>query len=316
MYIVQTTANYPDVMVFKWKDNEMLQAAMFAFYIFFMGNIIMNILTGIFYGNYKSHFAKIAEGLSNQDKLCKIVDAATDKHGQLSISQVGRLLDTFHYESREKFQQALKKASFAKHKYILKKILRAREEKKKQENKNVDATETVDDFVPNHKRTSGYNKKHKAFFVQLSENPVYKYFFIILNILIAVKPIIMLDNDDKEQLFAFSVYDVIDMLILLSMIDPLCVIIFKGTKYLNKIFYKVELITSILILLMSAAINMYMTDTSNAYAFERLHPVVFTIYAFLCLSRIFRYIYVVVLSMNQVKAIGCAVKNMKPFFNN
>lgn len=134
--------------------------------------------------------------------------------------------------------------------------------------------------------------------------------------MIAIKPISMLDEGSNSQLFAYSVYDSVDFLILISLIDPLGVIIFKGSKHLSKAHYKLELITSMMIMFISLAISMYMTDTSNAYDFEKVHPLLFALYAFLCLSRIYRYLHLSVLCLRQIKAIGHACHNMKPFFMN
>ena len=74
----------------------------------------MNILTGIFYGNYKKNFAAIAETLSNQHQLCRIIDASVDKDGRMHMHSIHHLLDTFHYEPKEKFECEVKMATIKK----------------------------------------------------------------------------------------------------------------------------------------------------------------------------------------------------------
>lgn len=210
MYMIQTSTNYPDVMVFKWKDQEVLQGFMFCIYMFIMGSIIMNIMTGIFYGNYKKHFAAIAESLSNQKELCRIIDASVDKNGRMHMTQIHHLLETFHYESKEKFESEVKKATIKKQRHHLKRLIAAREEVLLRRNAARDADEETDDFIQNSQRKPGYNKKHKEFFKKISNNFVYKYFFVALNILIAIKPIYMLDTHANEAYFQMNYHDEVD----------------------------------------------------------------------------------------------------------
>ena len=67
---------------------------------------------------------------------------------------------------------------------------------------------------------------------------------------------------------------------------------------------------------MSLTIQLYLTTKENAFQFHLKYPVCYAIYAFLCLLRIYRYLYVSLFSMNSIKAIMNACNNMKPFFYN
>ena len=210
MYLIQTSTNYPDVMVYKWQDQEVLQGFMFCIYMFIMGSIIMNIMTGIFYGNYKKHFSAIAETLSNQHQLCRIIDASVDKDGRMHMHSIHHLLDTFHYEPKEKFECEVKKATIKKQKHKLKKLIRTREEALAKKNAMTDATEDIDTTIKHCDRKPGYNRKHKEFFKKIQKNFVYKYFFVVLNLMIAIKPIYMLDFIHNEAYFAMNYHDQVD----------------------------------------------------------------------------------------------------------
>lgn len=85
MFINQTTANFPDLMVLKWQGNEFMMGLLFCSYTFFMATIIMNVLVAIFYSNYKNCFCEFIPKLKNQNELVNIVNASTKECGRLSL---------------------------------------------------------------------------------------------------------------------------------------------------------------------------------------------------------------------------------------
>ena len=93
MYITHTTANYPDNMLLKWKDHSTaVVGTLISTYIGFMNFIVMNIMVGVFYSNYKSQFSEMISGLKDQKKLANIVKAATSKNGNIKVPLVREFL--------------------------------------------------------------------------------------------------------------------------------------------------------------------------------------------------------------------------------
>lgn len=85
MYISQTRENFPDIMVKKWDGNEVMMALVFCSYMFIMYFIVMNVMAGIFYSNYKGTFESIIKGLKNQGYITRIVSVSLSKYGTIDF---------------------------------------------------------------------------------------------------------------------------------------------------------------------------------------------------------------------------------------
>jgi hypothetical protein len=313
MYISQTTANFPDQMVYRWKSHEALMGLIFCFYTFLMSFIIMNVLVAIFYSNYKSLFAEKITQLKNQTRLATVVDYAADKHGKLDMKLVHRLLVKLYIsEDLKAFDNIIEEQELNRHKKKLKAVMRARAEKLK-EQEAIEGTKETDkqDWIPHNKRVAGYNKKHSETFKRLRKNVAYKWFFIFLNLYIAVKPIGIIATRHTSY-FGFNPYAMIDFCCLVGLIDPALVFVFRGMRYIQRPLFILEFLTTIIIYGLGFFMSNFGIHIPTAANFEQSIPFVFNIYAFSCLIRISRIFCEVLLGWSQIRAVVNSVMSMRP----
>jgi hypothetical protein len=313
MYISQTTANFPDQMVLKWKGHEALMGLIFCFYTFLMSFIIMNVLVAIFYSNYKSLFAQKITQLKNQTRLSTVVDYATDKHGKLDMKLVHRLLAKLYVSQDLKaFDNIIEEQELTRHKKKLKRVMRAREEKLKEQEAMEGTKETnKQDWIPHNKRVAGYNKKHSETFKVLRKNVAYRWFFIFLNLYIAIKPIMIIASKHTSY-FGFNAYAMIDLCCLIGLIDPGLVFVFRGMRFIQRPLFILEFLTTIIIYGVGFFMSNFGIDISTAANFEQSIPFVFNIYAFCCLIRISRIFSEVLLGWSQIRAVVNSISSMRP----
>jgi hypothetical protein len=313
MYISQTTANFPDQMVFKWKGHEVLMGFIFSFYTFLMAFIIMNVLVAIFYSNYKSLFAEKITQLKNQTRLATVVDYAADRHGNLDMKLVHRLLQKLYVAQDVKaFDNIIDEVEFAKNKKKLKRVRLAREEKLK-EQEAMEGSKDTDkhDWIPHNKRVAGYNKKHTEAFKALRKNVAYKWFFIFLNLYIAIKPISIIAAPHTSY-FGFNDYAMIDFCCLIGLIDPGLVFVFRGMKFIQRPLFILEFLTMIVIYGLGFFMSNFGIDLEIAANFEQSIPFAYNIYAFCCIIRIARVFSEVLLGWTQIRAVMNSVLSMRP----
>jgi len=132
LYISQTKANFPDIMVKKWNGNEFLMAIVFCSYMFIMVYIVMSVMAGIFYSNYKNCLKEIIRGLKNQGYLTRIVSVSLSKYGTIDFGILNSLLSVLNSEefSPYTFDAKLKAYNVKKHENKLLRLLEKREEKR------------------------------------------------------------------------------------------------------------------------------------------------------------------------------------------
>lgn len=328
MYIVQTTANYPDVALYGIDGNEVLLHTIFCGYVFMMGFIVMNVLVAIFYSNYKAYFAEIISGLDYQNSLCRILACGMSSNGNIRMGIVKDLVNKLHECKDPNYPVELDEAIKAynqklKHKKLKKLIAQKKEEQRKRKGLGVreDQEEQVNE-IPTEKRPIGYNQKHMEKFKKIKKHWLYILFFCALNLYIAMKPIWIIET--RRDYFEFNPYAMVDICCIITLTDPLLVYVFEGSKKLMKWLYKIEIGTTVTIIIMGFCLSFYgskSAGTENDEDFvekslEKNNAVFFGVYAAFCLAKINRLFFTVIRRLPQVKCVINVFVNMRPFVGN
>lgn len=172
----------------------------------------------------------------------------------------------------------------------------AREQKKKDmEDDEGEDDDQKEEFIDYKDRNNGYNRKHSKQFRTIQHFWAYKWFFIILNIYIAIKPCLLLDYNFNSSINNFNPYYDIELFALICIADLGLVYTLRGPKHYSKYTYHtIELISTIIIFILSLSMN-GLTAHKSAKFFERKYPLFFALYAIACLIRIYRFIELVII---------------------
>lgn len=292
MYINGTTANFPDLMVFKWQTEKWMLGILFYVYTFLMTMIVMNILTAVLYSNYKGLFGNIIEGLKNQGTFSKILTIAIDKKGILRGHIVKKLTNMFFEGDMKEFEKTIDDIHYHNRRpWLKRKVVEELRRKRELDKDELDDTPESEEFIPENQREKGYSRVHKKKFREIQNSFFYKWMFILINLYVAFSPIIILEvvNDERHNLYTISPYSTVEVLCILSLADNLLVYCLRGPKIFYKYnYHKVEIISTIFIICTGMVMTIFLNLAENKQSFEREVPFLFCVYSIFCLMRVYR----------------------------
>lgn len=171
--------------------------------------------------------------------------------------------------------------------------------------------------LPAKQRTAGYNKVHAKAFRKISEGGMYKWFFIVLNLYIAFKPIFFLHGDMGGNIswdyFYINGYSTVELLTLVALSDNLLTLIFLGKKHFKQCYHIVEVISTVAIQIIASLITTTITR-ENAKNMEPTIPFFYLLFSTLCLIRICRFMQLVIVRMETIRFVIYGVSDMLPLF--
>jgi hypothetical protein len=167
LYIAQTRANFPDIMLKKWEGNEILMFLIFASYVFLIGWIVINVMVAIFYGNYKARFANVIKGLKNQGYLTRIVGISMSKSGNINFTILHKLVEYMNSTdfTHDGMEGRLRAYHVKQNQEYLQDMVELREEARRDKEAEFDEDVANQYFVPHKDRKAGYNQKNKKVFL-------------------------------------------------------------------------------------------------------------------------------------------------------
>jgi hypothetical protein len=313
LYIAQTRANFPDIMLKKWEGNEILMFLIFASYVFLIGWIVINVMVAIFYSNYKARFANVIKGLKNQGYLTRIVGVSMSKSGNINFTVLHKLVEYMNSTdfTHDGMEGRLRAYHVKQNQEYLQDMVELREEARRDKEAEFDEDVANQYFVPYKDRKAGYNQKNKKVFLIFKNSWGYKIAFTVINCYIAIQPLMIIDQE--IEYFMFNRYALVELACIFSLADPLLVFIFCGKKQMWQPIYKVEIGTTIIILVMGVLLTHGRLTPHSELTMEQQYPVFFDIYSLFCLLRFSRLFVLLKRSLSQTYAMGNLVINMFPF---
>lgn len=137
-------------------------------------------------------------------------------------------------------------------------------------------------------------------------------FFCIVNCFIIGLMITTIGQ--KYNFFQTSSYQIIDILCIVSLLDPVLVYIFSGSDKLKRRWYIVEITSTILIMLLQQGVML--THEKDGKSVENSNRAVYLLFSLACLGKIARPGHYICVFCPQIRAVYNVMDIMRPFMLN
>jgi len=152
--------------------------------------------------------------------------------------------------------------------------------------------------------------KHREIFKQIYGTRYYKYFWCVIAGYITAAPILVLE--DPRDGWQLTHYNIVEILNILLLLDPVLVLVFMGTKnFKRSYFYTIEIFGSVGLIGLSVVSDFLIPEKGKS--FEETNHNYFLVYSIFCVLKVLRIFDQVLSELPQTKAVVNVLVNLGPF---